>query len=85
VSEAMHQVQMNYEVKIDQTNRFLYKPQSSRDTTEEATYTQHLQLLKIIQEVQKAREKPIDQLISTRVKNLVYNHPFLPLTINSKI
>jgi hypothetical protein len=30
----MHQVQMNYEVKIGQTNQFLYKPQSSRDTGE---------------------------------------------------
>jgi hypothetical protein len=37
----MHQVQMNYEVKIGQTNRFLYKLQSNRDRKkEEAAYTQ---------------------------------------------
>jgi hypothetical protein len=29
MSKAMHQVQMNYEVKIGQTNWFLYKPQYS--------------------------------------------------------
>jgi hypothetical protein len=39
---------------------------------------------KIIQEVQRASEKLVSQLISTSVENLANNHPSSPLSINSR-
>jgi hypothetical protein len=39
---------------------------------------------KIIQEVQRASEKLVSQLISTSVENLANNHLSSPLSINSR-